>query len=244
MIRTWAVYLRSILITRRRLIKTIIGMILSPLLYAVAFGWGVGSGVEMEGVPYLQFMLPGLAALTTMNQSFSIGSEINVARFYNKQFEEFLLAPMRPHQIVNGFVFFGLTKGMFSFVFITAVGYIVGAASQMSPLIIVPVVLNCFLFSSLGVFIALTVKSHRDMNSFNAFVIIPMSFVAGTFFSLERLPNYLQIAAKIIPLTYASGAIRDTFLSRGLELYQPLVLAGFGIVFYILAVRVVQKAVD
>jgi ABC-type multidrug transport system permease subunit len=105
-------------------------------------------------------------------------------------------------------------------------------------------VLNCFLFSSLGVFIALTVKSHRDMNSFNAFVIIPMSFVAGTFFSLERLPNYLQIAAKIIPLTYASGAIRDTFLSRGLELYQPLVLAGFGIVFYILAVRVVQKAVD
>ncbi len=244
MIQTWAVYLRNILIVKRRLVKTVLGIILSPLLYAVAFGWGVGKELTVEGVPYLMFMLPGLMAMSGMNQSFSIGTEINIARFFTRQFEEFLLAPMRPFRIVAGFVLFGMTKGLFSFLFLLSAAFLVGTPAAVSAAIIFPVLLNCFLFASLGVFIALTVKTHRDMNYFNSFIIVPMSFLAGTFFSLEKLPRFLQWAAKIIPLTHASVSIRGMFLHRPFPPYHLTVLAAYGIGFFLLAVFQVRRAVE
>ncbi len=242
MIQTWAVYLRSLLIVKRRLLKTIAGIILTPLLYAVAFGWGVGRGLIVEGVPYLLFMLPGLMAMSGMAQSFSIGTEINIARFFTRQFEEFLLAPIRPYRIVLGFILFGMTKGLVSFIFLITAGLMVGTSA--SPLIIIPVLLNSFLFASLGVFIALTVKTHRDMNYFNTFIMVPMSFLAGTFFSLDKLPVFLQWAAKIIPLTHASVTIRGLFLHRPFPPYHMAVLAAYGIVFFLLAVFQVKRAVE
>lgn len=244
MIQIWAVYFRSIMIVKRRFFKTVLSIILSPLLYAVAFGWGIGTELTVEGVPYLFFMLPGLVAMSGMTQSFSIGSEINITRFITRQFEEFLLAPAKPVRVVLGFILFGMTKGLFSFVFILLIAWVTGAAGGIPLIIIVPVLLNCFLFSSLGVFIALAVKSHRDMNYFNTFVILPMSFLAGTFFSLGKLPPFLQAFAKIIPLTHASITIRGAFLARPVPLYHYPVLIGFAAVFFVLAVYQVRKAVD
>jgi ABC-type multidrug transport system permease subunit len=244
MIQIWAVYLRSMLIVKRRFVKTVLGIILSPLLYAVAFGWGIGTDLTVEGVSYLFFMLPGLMAMSGMTQSFSIGSEINITRFLTKQFEEFLLAPAKPIRIVVGFILFGMTKGLFSFLFMLLIALTTGAPQGLSPFIIIPVLLNCFLFASLGVFIALTVPSHRDMNSFNTFVILPMSFLAGTFFSLEKLPAFLRVLTKIIPLTHASVTIRGAFLSRPVPFYHYPALIGFAVVFFVLAVYQVRKAVD
>ena len=244
MIQTWAVYLRSMLIVKRRMVKTVVGIILSPLLYAVAFGWGVGKELTVEGVPYLMFMLPGLMAMSGMTQSFSIGTEINIARFFTRQFEEFLLAPMRPYRIVVGFILFGMTKGLISFTFLISAALLLGTPAAVTPAIIIPVLLNTFLFASLGVFIALTVKTHRDMNYFNSFIIVPMSFLAGTFFSLEKLPVFLQWAAKIIPLTHASVSIRGLFLHRPFPPYHMAVLAAYGVVFFLLAVFQVKRAVE
>jgi ABC-2 type transport system permease protein len=244
MIQVWAVYFRSMMIIKRRFFKTVLSIILSPLLYAVAFGWGIGTDLTVEGVPYLFFMLPGLMAMSGMTQSFSIGTEINITRFITRQFEEFLLAPAKPIRIVMGFVFFGMTKGLFSFVFMLLIALTAGAHRGVPPFIIIPVLLNCFLFASLGVFIALLVKTHRDMSYFNTFVIVPMSFLAGTFFSLEKLPQFLQAITKIIPLTHASVTIRGAFLGRSVPLFHYPVLIAFGVIFFFLAVYQVKKAVD
>jgi ABC-2 type transport system permease protein len=243
-IQTWAVYLRSLMIVKRRILRTFAGIIISPLLYAVAFGWGVGRDLTMEGVPYLMFMLPGLMAISGMSQSFGVGTEINVARFFTRQFEEFLIAPMRPYRVVVGFVLFAMTKGLVSFFFILGTVYLLGDPGMVSPVIILPVLLNTFLFASLGVFTALAVKTHRDMNFFNSFIIVPMSFLAGTFFSLDRLPVFLRWAARIIPLTHASAAIRGAFLSRPVPFFHYPVLAAYGIVFFFLAVYMVKWAVE
>jgi ABC-type multidrug transport system permease subunit len=204
----------------------------------------VGRELIVEGVPYLLFILPGLMAMSGMNQSFSIGTEINIARFFTRQFEEFLLAPIRPYRIVVGFVLFGMTKAFVSFIFLITAGLLLGTPGSISPWILVPVLLNSFLFASLGVFIALTVKTHRDMNYFNTFIIVPMSFLAGTFFSLDNLPVFLQWAAKIIPLTHASVAIRGLFLHRFVPFYHFPVLAAYGAVFFLLAVSQVKRAVE
>lgn len=244
MIQIWAVYLRGILIIKKRLIKTLAGMLVSPLLYAVAFGWGIGRDITVEGVSYLQFMLPGLIAISTMNQSFNVSYEINIIRFFSKVFEEFLLSPASSFKIVLGNVLYGMTKGMLSFIILVCIAAFAGKTFSFNPLILLPVLLNVFMFASLGVFISLAVKTHRDMSNFMSFVITPMSFLAGTFFSLNKLPILLQYLARIIPLTHASIAIRGAYLGYSVSMYHYLALAGYSAVFFLLAVYIVKKAVD
>ena len=244
MISIWAVYLRGLLITKKRILRTILSLTITPLFYAIAFGWGIGDAFKVEGVPYLYFMLPGLIALSGMNQSFGIGTELNIARFVNRVFEEFLLSPAGSVRIVIGNVLYGTTQGLLSFAVLTAIGWSLGMNPLASPIVMVPVILNCLTFASLGVLVSLTVKTHRDMASFTSFVMTPMSFLSNTFFSITKLPPVLAGFAKVIPLTHSAIAIRGYLLGRNVPIYHEFVLAGYFVLFFALAVRQVQRAVD
>jgi ABC-2 type transport system permease protein len=239
----WAIYLRGLIILRARLDRNLISFFLSPGLYALAFGWGVGRELEMEGVPYLAFLLPGLIAVSGMNQSVGIASEINYARFLNRFFEEFLLSPAGNWVVVLGNVLYGMTRGAGSFLAVLVIGAVFGVMPRNAVALIPLVLLNSFMFACLGVWIALSVKSHRDLNSFMSFVIVPISFVAGTFFSLDTLPLVFSVAAKVIPLTHSSLSIRSVYLGHGLPYLSCAVMAGFAAVFFFLAVLRVRRAV-
>ena len=240
----WAVYYRGLIILYLRLGKNVVSFFLSPSLYALAFGWGVGRNIQVEGVPYLAFMLPGLLALSGMTQSFSIATEINIARFLSHFFEEYLLSPAKNYIVVLGNVLYGVTKGIGSFLAVLVISFVFGVGPRGGAGLIIPVLLNSFMFASLGVWIALTVRSHRDMTSFMSFVITPMSFVAGTFFSLESLPNVFHIIAEIIPLTHASLTIRALFLGNPVDFYHYMILILYTILFFTMAVFRVRKAVS
>ncbi len=90
----FAIYLRELLILRKRLFRQLASMSVSPLLYLVAFGFGMGRDLKVGSRPYLEFLVPGLVAMNCMIQAFAIGSEINIARFYWHIFEEFQAAPI------------------------------------------------------------------------------------------------------------------------------------------------------
>lgn len=244
MTAVWAVYLRGLLVVKRRAGRTFLSMTVSPLLYAIAFGWGIGDELLVEGVPYLYFMLPGLIALSGMNQSFSIGTELNITRFLNRVFEEFLLSPAGSFSIVLGNVLYGATKGLLSFIILSLIGWTLGMNPLAKPVVLIPVVLNCLTFASLGVLIALTVTTHRDMGSFTSFVMVPMAFLSNTFFSIRKLPPVLATAAEAIPLTHSSIAIRGYLLERPTSAWHLFVLAAYLVVFFALAVRQVNRAVD
>jgi len=240
----WAVYYRGLMILKKRSGKNAVSFFLSPGLYALAFGWGVGKNLTMEGIPYLTFMLPGLIALSGMSQSFSIATEINISRFLSHFFEEYLLSPARDTVIVLGNVLYGVTKGIASFTAVLIIGFLFGSLPAGGFRLLVPVLLNSFMFASLGVWIALSVKNHRDMNSFTTFVITPMSFIAGTFFSLENLPPVFRVLSQIIPLTHSSATIRACYLGRPVEFYHYAILLAYSLFFFIMAVSRVRKAVS
>jgi len=95
MLKGWsAVYYRELLILRRRLSRLLASMSVSPLLYLIAFGYAMGNEVRIEGHTYMEFLIPGLTAMSSMTQSFAIASEINISRFYWHIFEEFQSAPL------------------------------------------------------------------------------------------------------------------------------------------------------
>ncbi|MFP5212077.1 MAG: ABC transporter, partial [Acidobacteriota bacterium] len=105
-----AIYFRELMILRKKFFRQLASMSVGPLLYLIAFGLGMGRDVQVHGRPYLEFLIPGLVAMNSMIQSFAIASEINIARFYWRIFEEFQAAPLRNIAYVTGEVMAGVTR--------------------------------------------------------------------------------------------------------------------------------------
>jgi ABC-type multidrug transport system permease subunit len=232
------------LILKRRLKRQLAGMAVSPLLYLIAFGYAMGDDVRVNGHTYLEFLIPGLAAMSCMTQSFGIATDINVARFYWFIFEEFQAAPISNFAYVCGEVLAGMTRGLLSICVILVLALPFGVVLNCTPLFWLAAVLNAFVFASLAVAVAMLVKSHADQSLLTGFIITPMAFLSGTFFPVERLPVWAQKILFLLPLTHAAGAIRAVAFDNEPEWHAFLVLPLTGAVFFILALCSVNHARD
>lgn len=239
-----AVYRREMLILKRRFKRQIIGQAVTPLLYLVTFGYAMGSQLRFDGVTYLQFLLPGLVAMSSMTQAFSISTDINVARFYWHIFDEFQAAPISNGSYVAGEVMAGITRALMSIIIIIGLGALFGVSLNMGLIFWLTILLNSFLFSSLAVALAMVVKSHADQSLLTNFVITPMAFLGGTFFPLDRVPEVVQWLLNLLPLTHAARAIRSAALGGEVMPFSILLLTGLGILLFVVALSCVNKARD
>ena len=217
-------------------------MSVSPLLYVLAFGLGMGRNVQVQGHPYLEFLIPGLVAMSSMTQAFAIASEINIARFYWRIFEEFQAAPIRNIAYVTGEVLAGITRAIFSVGVILLIGLLFGVVLDYGFFFWLGVVLNSFLFASLAVGLAMLVKSHADQALLTNFFITPMAFLGGTFFPVDRMPWWAQKMLHFLPLTHAAGSIRSAAFGKTPDAFPYLLLGGIGSVLFVLAFYCVNKA--
>ena len=199
-----AIYRREMLILKKKFFKQIASMSVSPLLYLIAFGLGMGQGVRVEGHSYIEFLIPGLVAMSSMIQAFAIASEINIARFYWRIFEEFQAAPIRNIAYVTGEVLAGITRALLSVALIIMIALLSGVVLSYNLYFWLAVLLNSFLFASLAVCLAMVVKSHADQALLTNFFITPMAFLGGTFFPVDRMPPWAQAVLHVLPLTHAA----------------------------------------
>ena len=237
-----AVYLRELIILRRRLKKQLSGVIVSPLLYMLTFGYALGGKLEMGGRSYLEFLLPGLVAMGSMTQAFGMASEINIARFYSGIFEEIQASPAGRVAYVLGEVCAGLTRVLLGSAVVILLGLLFGVRIHCGAYFWLAIALNGFAFASLAVALAMLVRSHADQGLLNTFVITPMAFLGGTFFPVDQLPGWIRGLLSALPLTHASQAIRaDAFgLPPDPASFAALALACLA--FFPLAVFTVGKA--
>ena len=245
MLRGWtAVYYRELLILKRRITKLISAWSVSPLLYMIALGYAMGKNVSIEGHPYIEFLIPGLAAMASMTQAFAIGSEINIARFYWHIFEEFQAAPISNAAYVLGEVLAGMTRALLAGLVIFFLGGLFGVVLDYPPMLWLAFVLNSFVFAALAVGLAMIVKSHADQAMMTSFVITPMAFLGGTFFPLEHLPAWAQKLLILLPLPHAADAIRSAAFGGAPPLSNYLILLGAGMIAFAFAILTVKKARD
>jgi len=181
-----AIYQREILILRKRFFRQLASMSVSPLLYLIAFGMGMGRDVRVDGHSYLQFLIPGLVAMNCMIQAFAIAGEINIARFYWHIFEEFQAAPIRNISYVSGEVLAGITRALFSVLLILLIAALSGVVLSYNFYFWLAVALNSFVFASLAVGLAMLVKSHSDQALLTNFFITPMAFFGRNFLSFGQ----------------------------------------------------------
>jgi Nod factor-specific ABC transporter NodJ protein len=243
--RGWyAVYYREMLILKRRLLRQMASMSVSPLLYILAFGFGVGGKVVVQGHSYLEFLIPGLIAMTSMTQSFAIASEINTARFYWRIFEEFQAAPIRNIAYVTGEILAGVTRALLAVAIIILFALLMGMNLSYNLFFWLAVLLNSFLFASLAVCFAMLVKSHGDQFLLTNFLITPMAFLGGTFFPVEQMPLWVQRVLVFLPITHAARGIRTAALAGTPSPHSYLVLGVLGAVFFVSAFLCVNRARD
>ncbi|NMG18086.1 ABC transporter permease [Brasilonema bromeliae] len=201
---------------RTKLVQIISSGLISPLIYILAFGFGLGSsikpgsGLSGDYNNYLEFILPGMVALSSMTVSF-VGTTFSICgdRLFTKNFEELLLVPVHPLALHIGKMLAGVTRGL-----MTSLGVILVALvftrnwNFLNPLFLLILVLSCAVFAGLGVIVGLTVKSLESVGLYNNFIIIPMSFLGATFFDPGTLPTALKFVVYLLPLTYASIGLR------------------------------------
>lgn len=187
--------------------------LISPLIYILAFGLGLGSSLPKPaiGSNYLEFILPGMVALSSMTISFG-GTTFSICgdRLFTKTFEEMLLVPIHPLALHLGKMLAGILRGLMTSgaVILVAVLFTGKIWSFLNPLFLLILILNCAVFSGLGVLVGLNVGSIESVGLYNNFVIIPMSFLGATFFDPGTLPGALKIIVYLLPLTYTSVGLR------------------------------------
>lgn len=202
---------------RVRILQVAASGLVSPLIYILAFGLGLGSTVDAVVKPaagdnYLQFILPGMVALSSMTICFG-GTTFSICgdRLYTKTFEELLLLPVHPLSLFLGKMLAGVVRGLMTSasVILVAIVFTGKVWSFLNPLFLLILVLNCAVFAGLGVIVGLNVKSLEEVGLLNNFLIVPMSFLGATFFDPQRLPLLLKGIVYLLPLTYSSLGLRS-----------------------------------
>lgn len=212
---------------------------ISPLLYMLAFGWGIGSNVSFEGMNYINYIVSGIIGMTTMNVSYgAVANSLNIARTYDKTFEEFMMSPIKPWEYTMGKIIGGALRGLYSAAIITSFSFLFSNI-KITPFFVFSILINCVVFSSLGFIVGMLIDSHTDMNKFNSFIITPMSFLCGTFFPVEKMPVVLRNIVKVLPLSITNNNLRGL---NGASVNNLFALIIYFLIFFVLGSYLCNKA--
>lgn len=216
--------------------------LVSPLLYMIALGWGLGSSSAVTDRPYIDFLVPGILALATMNTSFNaVAQPLNVQRLYEHSFDQIITSPTPMFGYILGQTLGGALRGLYSGVLILLLSIPFGATMHISLAFFLVMLLNGLTFGALGVTAATVAATHADISRFSTFVILPMTFLCNTFFPLDKTPRVVQVLINILPLTHASGTLRAIAYGDAPSIVSLGVLALYAAAFVAVANLVIHR---
>lgn len=235
------VFWRDFIVLKRRMTKFILSRMVAPMLYIVAFGWGLGRSIEVNSGSYLDFLVPGIMALNSMNISFNSITPVHAERIYHKSLEEYIIAPIWPDAFVIGKVLAAVLRGLISSAIIVLLAMAFGAHLTLTPLFIIVLILNCIIFAEIGFLAAMKINTYEEMGQVNTYILLPMSFLCGTFFSTHALPDLLRYFIEILPLTHTSYLLRGLGTGSEISLLSLLVLVIYALLGLWLGSRAFRK---
>jgi len=239
----YPIFLREMLLFRKKLLRLsyLFAAMVVPIIYLVTFGLGLGRNVQMQGTDYITYLIPGLVAMSSMNNSYTwVASSLNLNRLYHRTFQVFAQAPIRSSSILVGEVLAGIIKGLFASILILIAGILTSSAFSINLIFFGTLLLNCFLFANLGVIVGMLTKTHEDTSTYSNFFIMPMAFFSGTFFPVDLMPLVLKWIIYVFPLTHTNILIRkQDFDMEGLV--SLVVLLCYAVFFFIYGSRVIRN---
>lgn len=219
-------------------VQTLIPPVITMALYFIVFGALIGSRIgQMGGFDYMSFVVPGLIMMSVINNSYSnVVSSFFSAKF-SKSIEELQVSPTPSYIIMLGYVGGGALRGLIVGAIVTVVSLLfVDLAIAHIWITVLVVLLTAILFSIAGMINAIFAKSFDDISIIPTFVLTPMTYLGGVFYSISLLPEFWQGVSKLNPILYMVNAFRYGMLGTSdVNIYASL--AGIG-VFVVLAAGV------
>lgn len=195
-------------------VQTIFSPLISATLYIFIFGYVVGSRIDLiAGVPYITFVFPGILMLNIISSSFEhTASSVFMGRFL-KSIEEMLVAPFSHIEMVFGFVLAAVTRATILSLGVLGIGMLFGAVGlQNLWLFLFYAVSVSTIFAFIGMIVGLWAKSFEQFSLLNIFIIMPLSFLGGIFYSVAMLPESAQVVAYSNPFFYFIDGIRGAMI--------------------------------
>jgi len=190
--------------------QTLLSPLVSTTLYFVVFGYSLGAGGRMvHGMPYLHFIVPGLVFLGMANNSFLNTSSSMFMMKMQQTIVDLLVAPMGPGEMLFGFIGGGMVRGL-GVGILTWLVAAVFTGFELAHVIptIVFLLLGSYVFSVLGLLAAIWAEKFEQINFFPTFVMLPLTFLGGVFYSVTDLPTPWHTISLFNPIVYMVEGLR------------------------------------
>jgi len=234
------IYIKEVMRFLRIWMQTVLPAVISTALYFIIFGTLIGERIgEMDGYRYIDFIVPGLILMAVITNSYAnvVGS------FYFSKFghhvEELLIAPVPNWVILAGYVGGGVTRGVVVGISVTMISlFFTDLSIHSYPLTLLVFVLTSVLFSLAGFINAVYAKSFDDISIVPTFVLTPLTYLGGVFYSISLLPEFWQGVSLANPVLYMVNAFRygilgvtdiNLVLAFVIILLFIVILAGFSL---------------
>ncbi|MCO6552445.1 MAG: ABC transporter permease [Gilliamella sp.] len=195
-------------------IQTLIPPVITMSLYFIIFGNLIGSRVgDMGGFSYMEFIVPGLIMMSVITNSYTnVCSSFFSAKF-QRNIEEILVAPVSTNILILGYVGGGVMRGILTGILVTIVSLFFVRFDVHSWLFVIfTLLLTSILFSLAGLLNAVFAKTFDDISIIPTFVLTPLTYLGGVFYSITMLPTFWQWVSKINPIVYMINGFRYGFL--------------------------------
>lgn len=239
----YPVFYREMLLFRKKVLRFgyVFSSLLFPMIYLLAFGMGFGRDIRIGDASYIEFLLPGIVAMTSMTNSFNLVSNaLSMGRLYFKSFQVIRQSPTPPISIMFGIMLSGIVRGLTAAAVIVIAGSIIFGIMPFSFLSLAGLMLNLVLFSSMGVVVGMRTKDPEDNALYTNFFIMPMAFFSGTFFPIDRLPSMAKGVVMLLPLSYTNILMRSSETTAK-EMAAIAVLAALSAAMFLYGARLIKN---
>jgi len=195
-------------------VQTLVPPAITMSLYFIIFGNLIGSRIgEMGGFSYMEYIVPGFIMMSVITNSYSNVASSFFSAKLQKNIEELLVAPVPNYVIIAGYVMGGVTRGLLVGAIVTCVSLLfVDLQVEHWGIIVATVFMTSVVFALGGLINAVYAKTFDDISIIPTFVLTPLTYLGGVFYSISLLPEFWQGVSKINPIVYMVNAFRYGFL--------------------------------
>jgi len=212
----WTLYKKEVLRFLIVWIQTILSPLISALLFLLVLSLAIGTERgEFLGLPFINFLAPGLIAMQIIQQSFSHSSSSFMIGKIQGNIVDILYAPLSAFEVTTAITLAAVTRSiMIAMISIVTFYFIIDLEINSYGTLILFTFLSAFVLGAIGIIAGLIADKFDTMAAITNFVIVPLSFLSGTFYTIDRLPEFLQMISKVNPFFYMIDGIRYSFIGK------------------------------
>jgi ABC-2 type transport system permease protein len=197
-------------------VQTVAAPVLTTLLYLLVFAHALGSRVEaFPGVTYVEFLIPGLAMMAMLQNAFANGSSSLIQSKVTGNIVFILLPPLGAGEILAAYLLAAMVRGLVVGIGVFAATLWLVPMPVRQPLwAIAFAVVGCGMLGTLGIIAGIWAEKFDQIAAFQNFVVMPLTFLAGVFYSMHSLPPFWQAVSRLNPFFYAIDGFRYGFFGQ------------------------------